>query len=44
MAAFNGIKAPKELVIMPTSNHYGTGGTQAIYYTRFGAWKNADTT
>jgi len=40
IAAYNSIKTPKELVIMPTSNHYGNnGGT--IYFNRFSKWKEA---
>jgi len=41
IAAYNSIQAPKELLIMPDSNHYGTGGAQAIYFKRFNEWKTA---
>lgn len=41
IAAYNAIQAPKELLIMPDSDHYGRGGAQAIYFKRFNEWKTA---
>jgi cephalosporin-C deacetylase-like acetyl esterase len=41
IAAYNSVNASKELLIMPTSDHYGSGGAQAIYFQRFNAWKTA---
>jgi len=40
-AAFNQLKGPKEAVIMPLSDHHGTGGAQREYHTRSAAWKKA---
>ena len=40
IAAFNQVKGPKELVILPGSNHYGTGNTQAPFLKRLAAWTN----
>ncbi len=33
-AAVNQLRGPREVVVMPNSNHAGTGGTQAPYLTR----------
>lgn len=41
LAAYNSINAPKELVIMPTSNHYGNNGGGVLYFNRFSKWKQA---
>ena len=41
IAAYNSINAPKELVIMPTSNHYGNNGGGVVYFGRFSKWKTA---
>ena len=41
IAAANAVRQPKELVILPLSDHYGTGGAQAPYFARFNAWKTA---
>jgi cephalosporin-C deacetylase-like acetyl esterase len=40
-AAFNQLQGPKELVILPESNHQGTGNTQAPYHARETAWFTA---
>ena len=39
IAAYNAVKGPKELLVMPTSDHYGTGGAQMVYLQRFNEWK-----
>ena len=41
IAAYNAIKAPKELILMVNSDHRGAGGAQAEYSKCFGDWKNA---
>lgn len=41
IAAYNAINAPKELIIMPTSDHHGSGGAQAAYFTTFAKWREA---
>lgn len=41
IAAFNAVKAPKELLIMPVADHHGSGGSQAIYYNTFAKWREA---
>jgi cephalosporin-C deacetylase-like acetyl esterase len=41
IAAYNQIKAPKQLLILPLSNHYGTGGAQIPFFTAFNKWKTA---
>lgn len=38
-AAFNVLKGPKEAVIMPLSDHHGTGGAQREFYTRAALWE-----
>ncbi len=38
ISAFNSIQAPKELIIMTRSNHHGTGGAQALYFTESANW------
>jgi cephalosporin-C deacetylase-like acetyl esterase len=38
MSAFNQIQGPKERIIMPVSNHYGTGGAQKDYFDQSNAW------
>lgn len=40
-AAANQITGPKEMVVMPFSDHVGKGGTQAAYYQRSEAWLDA---
>jgi cephalosporin-C deacetylase-like acetyl esterase len=40
IAAYNGIPGPKELIIMPLSDHHGNGNAQKAYYQEFGAWRN----
>jgi len=40
-AAFNVLKGPKEAIILPLSNHHGTGGAQAAYFSRAAVWKKA---
>jgi len=40
IAAYNGIKAPKELLILPLSDHHGTGNAQAAYYQEFNNWRS----
>lgn len=41
IAAYNAIPAPKELIIMPVSDHHGSKGTQAAYFNTFNKWKDA---
>ena len=41
IAAFNAINAPKELIIMPTSDHHGSGGAQAVFFMTFLKWRDA---
>jgi len=41
IAAYNAIPAPKELIIMPKADHYGSGGTQAEFMKHSQAWKMA---
>ncbi len=38
ITAFNNLKGPKELVIMPKSDHVGRGGLQAAYVNRMNEW------
>ncbi len=38
MAAFNQMQGPKELLVLPLSNHHGTGNTQAAYFSQSGVW------
>ncbi len=33
IAAFNAVPGPKKLLILPMSDHYGSGGTQGDYFT-----------
>lgn len=40
-AAANQIPVPKEIVVMPFSDHQGRGGFQNLYYQRSDAWLNA---
>lgn len=40
-AAFNQFKGPKELVVLPLSDHHGTHGAQAAFTARAGAWRAA---
>jgi cephalosporin-C deacetylase len=40
IAAYNAIKAPKELLILPLSDHHGTGNAQAAYWQEFATWRN----
>lgn len=40
-AAVNVVKGPKEALILPLSNHHGTGGAQAPYFHRAAQWKKA---
>lgn len=41
IAAYNALTPPKQLLIMPTSDHYGNGGAQAVYFNKFLEWKIA---
>ena len=41
IAAYNQIKTPKQLLILPLSDHYGTGGAQMPFLTTFNKWKMA---
>jgi cephalosporin-C deacetylase-like acetyl esterase len=41
LAACNQFKGPKEVVILPKSNHMGTGNAQAEYYHRYNEWRKA---
>lgn len=41
IAAYNGITAPKELIIMPVSDHYGSRGAQLAYFNEFQKWRDA---
>ncbi len=41
IAAYNQLKGPKELLILPASNHHGDGNTQAPFGARFAQWKKA---
>ncbi|MEZ0295292.1 MAG: acetylxylan esterase [Candidatus Methylacidiphilales bacterium] len=40
-ATYNAVKATKELVVMPGSDHHGRLKSQAIYWNRYNAWKKA---
>ncbi|HEY0256867.1 MAG TPA: acetylxylan esterase [Candidatus Methylacidiphilales bacterium] len=40
IAACNAIKAPKELLVLPLSDHHGTGNAQGAYYQEFNIWRN----
>ncbi len=39
IAAFNGIKGPKKLLILPLSDHHGDGNAQKDYYQEFAVWR-----
>ena len=42
LAAYNAIQSPaKELLLLPLSDHHGSGGAQGAYFSRFYAWKQA---
>jgi cephalosporin-C deacetylase len=41
IAAYNALQGPRELLIMPLSDHYGSEGTQADYFKRNIAWETA---
>lgn len=41
VAAVNVLKGPKEALILPLSNHHGTGGAQKEYFHRSSQWKSA---
>ena len=41
MAACNQLKGPKEILILPLSEHGDKNGSQSRYYERFNAWKEA---
>jgi cephalosporin-C deacetylase-like acetyl esterase len=41
VATYNAIKAPKELVVMPGSDHHGRLKTQTLYWNRYSLWKTA---
>ena len=41
IAAFNQTHGPRELVVLPRSNHHGDGNAQAAYYARSAAWRTA---
>jgi cephalosporin-C deacetylase len=40
-AAVNALKGPKEGIILPLSNHHGSGGAQNAYFARAAQWKQA---
>ena len=40
-AAINALAGPREALILPMSNHHGTGGTQTAYFQRAAQWKQA---
>ncbi|CAM3018474.1 acetylxylan esterase [Rariglobus hedericola] len=40
-AAINVLKGTKEALILPLSNHHGTGGAQNAYFSRAAQWKKA---
>ena len=40
-AAINVLQGPKEPIILPLSDHYGSGGAQNAYYKRAIQWKTA---
>jgi cephalosporin-C deacetylase-like acetyl esterase len=39
-AAVNVTQGPKELIVLPLSNHHGTGSTQAAFYSKSEKWLN----
>jgi cephalosporin-C deacetylase-like acetyl esterase len=39
IAAYNAIQGPKQLLIMPLSNHHGDGNAQSAYYQTFATWR-----
>jgi len=41
IAAYNAITQPKELIIMPLADHYGSGGSQNAYFAESFKWKQA---
>lgn len=41
LAACNQLKGPKEILILPLSEHGDKNGSQSRYYERFNAWKEA---
>ena len=40
-AAFNQLRGPKEIVVMPHAEHKNRNGSQALYSKRFDAWNKA---
>jgi len=40
-AAVNALQGPKEALILPLSDHHGSGGTQKPYFDRAAQWKKA---
>ena len=40
ISAFQAIKAPKELLVLARSNHYGTDGAQQLYFKTAQEWKS----
>jgi cephalosporin-C deacetylase len=40
-AAINVLQGPKEALILPLSDHHGSGGAQSAYFTRANQWKSA---
>ncbi|HSI09801.1 MAG: hypothetical protein ACAH89_04420, partial [Rariglobus sp.] len=40
-AAINALQGPKEALILPLSDHHGSGGAQAAYFKRMIQWKTA---
>ncbi len=40
-AAFNQLKGPKEVVVLPLGEHKDVKGSHGPYYTRFNAWSRA---
>jgi len=41
ISAANQTKGPREIVVLPLSNHQGTGGAQNPMFSRMGAWRAA---
>lgn len=40
-ATINALAGPKEAIVLPLSNHHGTGGAQNAYFQRAAQWKQA---
>ncbi len=41
IAAYNAVKGPKKLLILPLSDHHGSRNTQKDYYQEFAVWREA---